>query len=127
MYTDNLFTLNNIPTLGTNLPVVGLNNIPALGCSGGGMYGMERCAAFSQLVFGAADTVFVNVAQFGRTLINAPMSGFASMEALLAAVGRRLSDVHGLVNVVIRNRTRGWTEKRTIRLGRPAHSMLAGA
>jgi len=127
MYTDNLFTLNNIPTLGTNLPVFGLNDIPAPGEGRGGKCSAGCCSAFSQLVVGVADTVFVNVAQFGRTLINAPISGFASLEALLAAVGRRLSGVHGLVTVVVRNRTRGWIEKRTIRFGRPTHSMLAEA
>lgn len=119
MYTNNLFTLNNISTL----PI---NKIPTLGEEGG------NCAVgagASRAVYAvrAADMVYVNVVQFGKVLLNAPMCGFGSVEALFAGVRRRLGEVCGVVTVNVRNCTCGWALKRTVRLGRPVHTMLAGA
>ena len=127
MYTNNLFTLNNISTISSEIvSTLPINKIPTLGEEGG------NCAVgagVSKAVYAvrAADVVYVNVVQFGKVLLNAPMCGFCSVEALLAGVRRRLGEVCGVVTVNVRNYTCGWALKRTVRLGRPMHTMLAGA
>lgn len=127
MYTNNLFTLNNISTISSDIvSTLPINKIPTLGEEGGNC---AVCAGASKAVYAvrAADMVYVNVVQFGKVLLNAPMCGFGSVEALLAGVRRRLGEVCGVVTVNVRNCTCGWALKRTVRLGRPMHTMLAGA
>ena len=110
MYTNNLFTLNNISTISSDIvSTLPINKIPTLGEEGG------NCAVgagASRAVYAvrAADMVYVNVVQFGKVLLNAPMCGFCSVEALLAGVRRRLGEVCGVVTVNVRNCTCGWAE-----------------
>lgn len=142
MYTNNLFTLNNISTIPSGiistLPLSSvstlasgdvarpLNKNPTFGMEGGKCVA-DAGADKAMYAVRDADVVYVNVVQFGKVLLNAPMRGFGSVDALLAGVRRTLGEVCGLVTVNVRNCTCGWSLKRTVRLGRPVHTMLAEA
>ena len=105
MYADNLFTLNNVPTL-----------------SVGGGFGSIETSRGWEMPVGTRDEVFVSVVQYGRIVLEISFSGVGSVAELLC-----LGSIGGLVTVNLRNRTCGMTAKRVMRLGRPAPSMPAMA
>jgi len=108
MYANNLFTLNNVPTL----PVGGRLETSLLNA--------EEPAVSPN------DVIFVNAVQFGRAIIDTALTGFDSMSALMHAVGELLAQTSGLVTVNLRNRTCGWTRRRAIRVNQPGRMMPVG-
>ena len=107
MYAHNLFTLNNIPTLSV----------------GGGLGASLLESGDGQLTVRRHDVVFVNVVQYGRTLLDKAFTGFSGITKLLMAVKECLGATAGLVTVNFRNRTCGGTARRVIRLNRPTMTM----
>ncbi len=62
MYADNLFTLNNVPTL-----------------SVGGGFGSIETSRGGEMPVGTRDEVFVSVVQYGRIVLEKSFSGFGSV------------------------------------------------
>ena len=110
MYANNLFTLNNVPTL-----------------SVGGRFSAASAMPSTSQEIAETDRVFVTVVQFGRTVMEHSFTGFSSLQALISVVKNSLGHVSGLVSVNVRNSTRGWASRRTLRLNGPLMSMLATA
>lgn len=109
MYADNLFTLNNIPTLSAVQGGLGVltGNVTSAGrdgCEGGLM-----CPS---------DKLFVSVVQYGRTVLDLVLAGIGSMAELMRVVKCSLGPECGLVTVNVRNGSQGWSLKRCVRLNR---------
>lgn len=93
MYTANLFTLNEIPTLA---------NVPAIATA---TYAMD-----------ATDRIFVSVNKYRREIASIQLSGFKNIEDAVAATARRFASAGGLLTLRLRNPRYGWLAKRTIRV-----------
>lgn len=74
------------------------------------------------------DVIFVNAVQYGRTILDASLTGLSDFSDLMVALRTLLADTAGLVTVNLRNRNRGWAMKQAMRVNRPASmlSALAG-
>ena len=104
MYANNLFTLNNIPTLSMQGGLCVVSG-PAAKCGSGiGNYSISP-----------SDRVFVSVVQHGRTLFDRLMAGAGSVAEIMDMVQGALKDTVGLVTVNIRNASQGWSRRRTVR------------
>lgn len=64
-----------------------------------------------------SDKIFATVKLYGRTIFNVAMDGMSSMEDVVRYVS---SSIHGMasgmVTVVVRNGSQGWSERRSLRL-----------
>jgi len=105
MYANNLFTLNNIPTLSV----------------GGKMNSAASVA--DTLPITSSDMIFVSAVQLGRVVLDTCLTGFADMTALMHELKRILASSPGLITVNLRNRSCGWASKRVVRIGRSSFAM----
>lgn len=107
MYTNNLFTANNIATTSQILSQMPCqSNTPSL------------CAT---------DKILVSVYRLGQEIETMQLCGFQSVEQILHTLAQRYSRVEGLLSIRLRNPRLGWTCKRTIRAARMQCSLLATA
>lgn len=107
MYANNLFTLNNIPTLSVQCEA-GVEKVEY--ASGNG-----SCNDFSIY---PSDRVFVSAVQYGRTMFEKVITGVASVAEIMDSVRQVLGKASGLFTVSIRNASQGWVRRRTIRFSR---------
>lgn len=102
MYANNLFTLNNIPTL------------PAVQGGAGMMNNMVPGA--DERMICRSDKLFVSVVKCGRTVMERVFVGLESMRELIMEVKGLMGDECGLVTVNVRNGSQGWRCKRCVRM-----------
>lgn len=119
MYADNLFTLNNISTVSAQATIDACSR-RALGHAGIS----RRFAGDEANEVNGGDVIFIDAMQYGKSIISTSLTGLNGMHELMSAVCVLLADTAGVVDVKLRNRTRGWALTRAIRINR-AHSMLA--
>lgn len=111
MYANNLFTLNNIPTLSV----------------GAGFSGKCNANVGDSYPIHGSDVVFVSAVQLGSIVLEKRFTGFSNIESLMAEVCRCLSHTVGFVMVSVRSRDCGWMMKRNICVNRRSVSMFAAA
>lgn len=71
----------------------------------------------------ATDILFATVTTCGRTIFCATYAGMTSVEDVFAALRRSTREMMtGSVTVSLRNRTQGWTLRRTVLRQQPRHS-----
>jgi len=112
MYTNNLFTINNIPTL----------NMPGGNC--------ERTSASTMCgcEMRASDKILISVNKYGREIASMQVTGFVSINGILSSLIQMLTDEAGLLTIKLRNPRCGWMVKRSILTGhRHGRATIASA
>ncbi len=64
-----------------------------------------------------SDKIFATVNLYGRTILNIAIDGMSSMEDVVRYVSRSVRGMaSGMVTLVVRNGSQGWSERRSLRL-----------
>ncbi len=64
-----------------------------------------------------SDTIFVTIVQLGRTLANIRLSGIRSVSHLKNALAEIAAKFNGMVSVMLRNSTQGWSYRYNLMVG----------
>ena len=62
----------------------------------------------------SSDLVLVSASYRGRTIATIKSTGFSSFSDILRAIRQQFGTIVGLVNLRLRNATRGWLENRSV-------------
>ena len=60
------------------------------------------------------DTLMIRDTAMGRVVADNNATGFSSLTDVMNEVCRRVSDARGMIELSLRNSTRGWTTRRAL-------------
>lgn len=60
------------------------------------------------------DTMMIRATSMGRLVASFNCSGFSDLDSVLRETCSRISGTRGMVELSLRNRTRGWTSRRAL-------------
>ncbi len=60
------------------------------------------------------DTLMIRATAMGRVVADFNATGFSNLTDVMHEVCRRVSDARGMIELSLRNSTRGWTTRRAL-------------